>query len=141
MRTTPYFVTPYDFFNFWGVNLDSMLKTDDNLSNKSNIFLMRVERKLMSWIDSHTYRIYDWEQLEEYQVDLFQKAILTQAMYMFRNGDIGLDSGYDPEKGILADKKVLDSIEVPQEVIDYLIPAGLFNLVVRNKPRFISSLY
>lgn len=141
MRTTPYFVTPYDFLNFWGVNLDSMLKTDDNSSNKSNIFLMRAETKLMFWIDSHTYRIYEWERLDERQIELFQKAILTQAMYMFKNGDIGLDSGFDPEKGIVADKKTLDSIVVPQEVIDYLISADLYNLTVRNKPRFISSLY
>lgn len=135
MRTEPRFVSSDDFRNYWGVDLNAELRDNDNVSNKANIFLMIVEDRVMSWIDANTFRNVPWEKLSAFQLEEFQKAILTQAMYMFRNSDISLDSGYDPEKGIIASKEDLDKITISQSVINFLKTAGLCNYNISNRRR------
>lgn len=135
MRTEPRFVTPADFFNYWGVDLNFLLKNQANISNKANIFLMLVEDRLMNWIDTNTFRNVKWEDLTPFQLENLQLAILTQAMYVYRNSDISLDSGYDPEKGIIAPKEQLNKIVICEAAIDFLRSAGLFNLTISNKRR------
>lgn len=141
MRTEAQFVTPMDFYNYYGIDLNSMLKVNNNTSNKSNIFLARVESRLMSWIDSHSYRNIEWDDLEGKRLELFQEAILIQAMYIYRNSDISMDSGYDPEKGIVATREELEKIEISRATLDCLINAGLFNLQIQNRFRTITSLH
>lgn len=141
MRTEPKFVTPMDFYNYHGIDLNAMLKVNNNVSNKANIFLMQIESRIMSWIDSHTFRNIRWEELEGDRLENFQKAILTQAMYVYRNSDIAMDSGYDPEKGIIAAREELEKIEISRATIDFLVAAGLFNLNIENRFRKITSLY
>ena len=135
MRTEPRFVSSDDFRNYWGVDLNAELRDNDNVSNKANIFLMIVEDRVMSWIDANTFRNVPWEKLSAFQLEEFQKAILTQAMYMFRNSDISLDSGYDPEKGIIASKEDLDKITISQSAINFLKTAGLCNYNISNRRR------
>ena len=141
MTNSPKYVTESDFFNYWGTSLNSLLKDNSNISNKCNIFLRMAEARIMAWVDSHTFRVKKWEDLEGEELENFQRAILEQTMYIFRNSDIALDSGYDPEKGVIASKKVLDSITVPQVVIDYLINAGLYNHTINNRFRRIRNLF
>ena len=141
MRTEAQFVTPMDFYNYYGIDLNSMLKVNNNTSNKSNIFLARVESRLMSWIDSHSYRNIEWDDLEGRRLEFFQEAILIQAMYIYRNSDISMDSGYDPEKGIVAAREELEKIEISRATLDCLINAGLFNLQIQNRFRTITSLH
>ena len=150
IKMEPQFVSPEDFLNYWGVDLNSKLKSNSNDSNKANIFLKRVEDRLMSWIDANTFRIISWDilrgdynkyrddkerEIAEKQKDAWRLAILTQAMYIFKNSEIGLDSGYDPEKGIVAKKDDLSAIEICQSAIDYIKVAGLYNHVVTNRIR------
>ena len=67
--------------------------------------------------------------------DAFKEAIILQAMYTYKNGDIGMDSGYDAERGIVARRAELVELSVCQDAIDILSNAGLFNLVMKNRPR------
>ena len=152
LRMTPQFVSVDDFLNYWGLNLNEKLKSDDNISNKTNLFLSQIEDRLMAWIDSNTFRTITWDYYkdgynykspEEAEVaqkrkDAFKKAILNQAMYVYRNTNIGLDSGYDPEKGFIASAQDLQAIEICRPTIDYLKTAGLYNHVMRNTFRFTS---
>ena len=135
IRNEPRFVTPDDFENYWGENLNAKLK-GDNYSNKANIFLKIVEDRLLNWIDANTFRVTTWDALTDYQLEQLQYAILTQAMYVFRNSDISLDSGYDPESGIIASKGVLNNLVVSQAALDFLKNAGLYNQRVTNRRRF-----
>lgn len=149
----PDFVTPNDFLNYWGVDLNAKLRGNTpGPTNKAESFLKRIEDRLMAWIDSNTFRLTTWDYYKdnaEYrnereakkakvQKDAWKKAILTQAMYVFKNSDIGMDSGYDPEKGIIADKRSLDDIEICRQAIDFLKVAGLYNHVVKNRFRYTS---
>ncbi len=135
----PRFVTVDDFKNYWGIDLRNVLRSNDNESNQADQFLARVEDRLMNWIDNNTFRRIKYEDLKlnPRQYENWQKAILTQAMYMFKNGDLGMDSGYDSEKGIITTRGDLVQLEVCQAAIDYLSNAGLFNLVVKNRPRVL----
>lgn len=152
LSTTPQFVRPEDFLNYYGINLNERLKSNANISNKADTFLKRIEDRLMSWVDANSFRDFHWEELrndyqetDEYrqrfkkeQKELWQKAILAQAMYVFRNSEIGFDSGYDPGKGIIAEKQTLDEIEICRIAIDFLKEAGILNHVVKNRLRYTS---
>lgn len=148
----PEFISTDDFFNYWGINLESKLNTGDNRSNFANMFLKRIEDRVMSWIDANTFRNIPWENLKsdykvenEYeqkyidiQKDYWRKALLEQAMYVFRNGDIGQDSGYDQEKGVIAPSENLQSIEICRPCINFLKCAGLYNHNIQNTFRYTS---
>ena len=131
----PQYVTVDDFNNYHGVNLREILRNDGNDSYQAERFLAREELKFINWIDNTTFRRLPYSQLNERQLKLFRCAILEQVMYVIKNGDIGLDSGYDPEKGVIADSDTLNSLRVSQVAIDLLSNAGLFNLVMKNRPR------
>lgn len=148
----PQFVSAEDFLNYWGVDLRKELKGDGDESFKADRFLRKIEDRLMTWIDANTFRVTPWDYYKDdfvpkndwqkkfvnEQKDYWRKAILTQAMYVFRNSDIGMDSGYDPEKGIIAPETDLQAIEICRPCIDYLKSAGLYNHVVKNRPRYTS---
>lgn len=136
MRTTPRFVTKDDFFNYTNQDLDEMLQVRGKSSNLSNLFLMRIEDRLMSFIDAETYRIYSWDGLSDNQKEYFQKAIIEQAEYILRNSDLFTDSGYDPEKGIIIDNDKLYKIMICRTSLNYLKNAGLYNKVIINRRRF-----
>lgn len=131
----PKFVTVDEFNNYWSANLYEMLRTSANESNQAEVFLARVERRLMAYIDNNTFRRYKYEELDGKQLDAFKEAIILQAMYTYKNGDIGMDSGYDAERGIVARRAELVELSVCQDAIDILSNAGLFNLVMKNRPR------
>lgn len=132
----PRFVTVDDYKNYWGEDLRAILGGGDvNISNQAEIFLARVEDRLMNWIDNNTFRRTKYENLRGEQLENFKKAILTQAKYIFRNGDLGIDSGYDAEKGKIVSRADLVELEVCQAAINYLSNAGLFNLKLKNRVR------
>lgn len=140
MRTEPMFVTPADFYNYWGVDLNEELEDEDNISNKANIFLKIVEDRIMSYIDTNSFRNTSWEEIKQYPhaLECMQLAILTQAMYMYRNTDIALDSGYNPDSGFVATKGELSRVIISEATLNYLIQGGLFNQVIHNKRRHLS---
>lgn len=136
IRTSARFVTPEDYRNYFGEDLNAILKLDGNLSNGANLFLMRVEDRLLSWIDANTFRKYPWDRLSDYQKECLQIAILMQANYIIRNSELTYDSGYDPERGEIASIETISSIEINRGSIDKLKNCGLFNHKVDNIVRY-----
>ena len=136
----PKYVTVDDFNNYHNMNLRDMLLSYGNDSYAAEKFLFKVETQLLNWIDNVTFRRKNWNQLNAKQYQNLQLAILEQAMYVFKNGDISLDSGYNPEQGIIAQRGQLNRLRVSQAAIDYLSNAGLYNLVVKNRPRTFSGV-
>lgn len=132
---TPMFITVDEFDNYWSVNLRDMLRTSANESNQAEMFLARVERRLMAYIDNNTFRRYKYEELCGKQLNAFKEAIVLQAMYVYKNGDIGMDSGYDAERGLVAKRAELVELSVCQDAIDVLANAGLWNMSMKNRPR------
>lgn len=110
-------------------------------SNKANMFLMRVEDRLLAWLDANTFRNFRWEDLSGQRKDALQKAILVQAMYVFRNSDISMDSGYDPQRGVIAQRKDLQLVEICDSAFDILKSAGLYSRVIKNRKRWVKVTY
>lgn len=131
----PKYVSVDDFKNYWGKDLRNLLRSDDNESIQAEHFLGMCEDMLMAWIDKNTFRRLRYEDLRGKQLESWKKAIVIHAMYVFKQGIIGMDSGYDAEKGFIAEPYQLDQIVVCQASIDQLSNAGLFNLVMKNRPR------
>lgn len=140
MRTTPRFVNYLDFYNYWSIDLNAEQKNKDNVSNKTNLFLLRVEDALLDWIDSRSFRRIQWEDLGPEQMDALQRAIITHAMYIYRNTDVSLDSGYDPEKGVIISIEQIKAIQVSPAVENILISKGILNLKIGNRLRTIKPL-
>lgn len=138
LRTTPRFVTPSDFENYTGHNLNYLLKAAENESNKANLFLMDIEETLLARIDATSFRVTDWNNLTDFQLESLQKAIIKQAEYILRNSDLFTDSGYDLEKGEVISIDKLQRIVICRSSIDLLKNCGLFNQVISNKNRFLS---
>lgn len=138
MRTTPRFVTPSDFFNYTGKDLNAELQDNDNNSNKANIFLMQIEDRLLARIDNASFRVYSWDNLSDFQKECLQKAIITEAQYILRNSDLFTDSGYDLEKGEIISIEKLQKISICKSAIDFLQQCGLYNHVIMNRHRWLS---
>ena len=140
MNFEPKFISVSDFYDYWGIDLIEKLKNSGNPSNKANIFLRRTENNVMAWIDAKTFRNVHWDHLSDFQLEQFQYALLEQAMYVYRNSDISLDSGYDTEKGIIVDRETLDDLIICIPALNFLKIAGLYNLNVTNRVRYTGNL-
>ncbi len=133
----PQFIDSNMFLEYTGTDLYAALKDTDNPSAKVDSFLARVEIRVKSWVDKNTFRVREWNCLTNYQLGKFRLALLEQAYYMYRNGDIAQDSGYDQEKGLVVDNHAKQEIIICQPCIDFLIQAGLFNSTIKNRRRFM----
>lgn len=136
IRTSARWVTPQDFKNYFGEDLDAILKKD-NESNGTNLFLMHVEDRLVDWIFTRSGRLTPWESLTPFQQEQFQIAILIQANYILRNGNITFDSGYDPEVGIKVSQENIEKIEICRACVEKLIVSGLYNHEYPNRRRYM----
>ena len=60
------------------------------------------EEKMATFIDAEFFRKVDEEypNFTDYQKQHYQLALLEQAIYVFKNGDISVDSGYDYDEGV-----------------------------------------
>ena len=95
---------------------------------------------MLDWIDSRSFRRIQWEDLGPEQMDALQRAIITHAMYIYRNTDVSLDSGYDPEKGVVISIEQIKAIQVSPAVENILISKGILNLKIGNRLRTIKPL-
>ena len=136
MRTEPIFVKPADYLNYHGVDLNEELQVQANESNKANIFLMKLEDKLITRMDFVACRVKSLDRLSEYQRECIQKAILIQAEYVLRNGDLATDSGYDIEKGKIISIEELIKIQICQSSYEYMMNSGVWIRVFVNKIRY-----
>lgn len=57
---------------------------------------------MATFIDAEFFRKVDEEypNFTDYQKQHYQLALLEQAIYVFKNGDISVDSGYDYDEGV-----------------------------------------
>ena len=95
------YITPDDFKAYFGIDLELELKSSANPSDTANAFLMRIENRLATFLDAMFYRRVDEEypKFTDYQKKHYAQALLEQAIYVFKNGDVSVDSGYDYEEG------------------------------------------
>lgn len=94
--------TPDEFKAWCGIDLANM-RDNANPSDEAQAFLARIEGWLSTLIDVECFRKVDFEYptFTDYQKFHYKMAVMEQALYVFRNGDLSTDSGIDPDKGVV----------------------------------------
>lgn len=123
------YITSDEFREYTGIDLYEELKDTSNASNKVNAFLKRIEDRMETYLNAHFFKnvseIYPcFTDIQKYHYKL---ALIEQAYYVFKNGDISTDSGYDAERGIIASKHARTEIELAPNSINHLKMTGLWS--------------
>jgi len=123
------YITQEDFLAYAGINLSSDLKDSDNESDKVDAFLYRIEKRLETFLDAQFHQNLNslYPEFSDYQKEHYKFALLEQALYVYKNGDISVDSGYDQEQGNVADLETLNAKRISLNAIDHLKVCGLWN--------------
>lgn len=122
------YITPDEFKTYFGIDLEAELKGGANPSDSATAFLKRIEDRLATFINANFYRNVDLEYPEftDYQKEHYARALLEQAIYVFRNGDISVDSGYDYEHGETASTTTLLFKSIAPNCKQELLLCGLW---------------
>ena len=128
------YITADEFREYTGVDLSAELKDTSNPSNKVNAFLMRVEDRMEVFMNSRFFKNVGelYPKFSDFQKLHYKLALIEQAYYIFKNGDIYSDSGYDPEKGIIASKHALSELTIAPAARDHLRMTGLWSGHIGN---------
>ena len=129
------YITTDEFKEYFGIDLREELHDDSNSSNKDIAFLKRIEDRIETFVNANFYRnvSYEYPKFTEYQKKHYKRALLEQAIYVLKNGDISEDSGYDPERGEVIDRSKLKKISIAENCKQELILCGLWCRKIRNK--------
>lgn len=101
---------------------------------KASAFLKRIEDRMELFINSNFNRNIDKEYpvFTENMKDHYKKALLEQSIYILRNGDISVDSGYDMEKGEIMNNGRMKKLYLAPNAYDHLRMCGLTNRQLLN---------
>lgn len=122
------YITADEFLEYTGIDLGAQLKGNSNPSDKANAFLKRIEVRMESYLNANFFkRVSDcWPCFNDYQKLHYKYALLEQALYVFRNGDISIDSGYEPDEGIKISRNAIKELSLAPNAITHLQEIGLW---------------
>lgn len=128
------YITPDDFKDYFGIDLKLELESQGNPSNTAESFIKRIEDRVATFIDASFYRQVDKEypKFTDYQREHYSKALLEQAMYVFKNGDISVDSGYNMDTGEIASNETILKKIIAPNCKNELILCGLWSRQIIN---------
>lgn len=128
------YITADEFREYTGINLEEELRDTSNASDKVTAFLKRIEDRMETFLNAHFFKnINDcYPMFSDYQKYHYKLALIEQAYYVFKNGDISTDSGYDPDRGVVASKHARTEITLAPNAIDHLKLTGLWCSHVGN---------
>ena len=123
------YITADEFREYTGIDLAMELKDTSNASDKVNAFLKRIEDRMEVYLNAHFFKLVSdiWPCFNDNQKYHYKLALIEQAYYVFKNGDISTDSGYEPDKGIIASKHARSEITLAPNAIDHLRMTGLWS--------------
>lgn len=131
------YITPDEFKLYSGIDLAKDLKDDSNPSNKGEAFLFRIETRIAAFINARFYKNVDsqYPHFTDYQKEHYKIALMEQAIYELRNGEIYTDSGHDPDEGEKMSPELREKIAIAPACKDQLILVGIWNRKIRNMGR------
>lgn len=125
-------ITADDFYRFTGIDLSLNLRGEDNESNKVEIFLSRIEIDVETYLNGEFGRKINFSKLSSYQQQQFKLGLLYQAEWEYNNGRLSKDSGYDPEKGIIAPHGKIEDIIISPQAKNCFKNCGLLSTHLRS---------
>ena len=134
MEIKTQYITPDDFKQYFGIDLEARLKGDANPSDKANAFIKRIEDRMASYLNAHFFKNISVEYgcMSDHQKEKYRLALLEQAIYVFKNGDISVDSGYDPDEGLKISPHAKTELVLAPNAKDYLREAGVWTGHIGN---------
>lgn len=122
------YITPDDFRDYFGIDLGMTLKGNANPSDKANAFIKRLEDRMESYLNAHFFKNVsdEWTHFTDFQKEKYRLALLEQAIYVFENGDISVDSGYEPDEGIKITRDEVNRLTIAPNAINNLRMTGLW---------------
>ena len=129
------YITADEFREYTGIDLYEELKTNSNPSDEVNAFLKRIEVRMESFLNATFFKNVtdEYPEFSDYQKQHYKYALLEQAYYVFKNGDISTDSGYDPDKGIIISKHAKREVTLAPNAIDHLRLIGFWTGHINKK--------
>lgn len=129
MQLLTKYITADEFREYTGIDLEEELKGESNPSNKVNAFLKRIEDRMEVYLNAHFFKNINalYPCFTDEQKYHYKLALIEQAYYVFKNGDISTDSGYDQDRGIIASKHARTEITLAPNAIDHLRMTGLWS--------------
>lgn len=122
------YITADEFRQYFGIDLMAELPDESYPSDKANAFLKRIEDRMEAFINANfaknvtsCYTKFSNEQKRHYKL-----ALLEQAFYVYRNGDVSTDSGAD-EDGVKIDRAKINQLSIAPNAQQQLIMCGLWN--------------
>lgn len=96
-------------------------------------FLKRIEDRMEAYVganfDKNVERLY--REFNDYQKEHYKRALLEQCIYVLKNGDISVDSGYDPERGEIVNITTLKKLALSFNSKEELLLCGLWSRHIR----------
>ena len=132
------YITADEFKEYTGIDLEAELRNTANPSNKVAAFLKRVEDRMETYLNANFFHniTAEYPKFSDFQKEHYKLALIEQAYYIFKNGDIYSDSGYDPDKGVIANKKELNGMIIAPAARDHLRMTGLWSRYLGNSLDF-----
>ena len=132
------YITADEFLQYTGINLREELNDTSNGSDKVNAFLKRTEDRMEAFLNAKFFKnVSDlYPEFSEFQKKHYKLALLEQAYYVFKNGDISSDSGYNQETLEIANQRKLRALTVAPNAINHLRLTGLWSGFIGGKGLF-----
>ena len=126
------YITVDEFKEWSGIDLAD-LRDDSNPSNKEEAFLARIEERMETLVNVACFRNVEFEypRFNDYQKKHYKQALLEQALYVWRNGEISTDSGYDMEKGVITPITDVQNVALAPNAKRELQVCGLWTKKIR----------
>lgn len=128
------YITLDDIREYSGVDLVTELGSTE----AALAFLARIEVRMEAFLDARMHQSVSkrYPNLSDNQKLHYKYALLEQCIYIWKNGDVSVDSGYDPQEGFKADQGSLLTIEICRNAKEHLILAGLWSYKLGPKGWF-----
>ena len=127
------FVSVEDFLTYTGIDLHEELASD----KAPDFFLRDCEDQIINYVNQQSWRNISGtiaaNKFTSEQMDALRMAILTQAKYVFENGDVLANNGVDPEQGVKFGMLERREASISPVAIDMLKMSGILTLVMRSR--------
>lgn len=131
-------ITLDEFKAYTGIDLSAEMRPDSaDPNNTAEAFLLRITDRLEAYIDANFYRNPSamYFGMSDYQKRQYKLALIEQCLYVYKNSDVSVDSGYDPDKGAIASRGEMENIRIAPNARDHLMACGVWCRAIRGVGR------
>lgn len=102
---------------------------DFGSQEKALAFLKRIEMRMETFLASNFHKNIgrEFARFNDFQKQHYKQALLEQCIYIYKNSDITVDSGYDLDKGVIANIETIKKLKIAPNAKEELVLCGLWS--------------